>query len=209
MGSEAHRRQRPSWICRVRDYREVIYWFWLFFLFLCIFQCSMVFHIGFIQVFALVPWTIQHCRACFCLQQLCITSSINQSINQSKVQPGRLRASINQSINQSIQGSVDIWKWINQSIDSSVLWVSEWRLLWSSMVFLCSLKKLREEVRSDDTSIKKKLADDQNTGYGYGGKYGVETDRMDKVSAYLSNFGFRPSVVTLRFWHSVPREYHS
>ncbi|OQV13651.1 Src substrate protein p85 [Hypsibius exemplaris] len=42
------------------------------------------------------------------------------------------------------------------------------------------LKKLREEVRSDDTSIKKKLADDQNTGYGYGGKYGVETDRMDK-----------------------------
>ncbi len=50
-----------------------------------------------------------------------------------------------------------------------------------SLVIFFSLKKLREEVRNDDNSIKKKVAEDQNTGYGYGGKYGVEKDRMDKV----------------------------
>ena len=46
---------------------------------------------------------------------------------------------------------------------------------------VCSLKKLREQVQSDHNVIKKKQTEEMNGGFGYGGKYGVEKDRMDKV----------------------------
>jgi cortactin len=45
------------------------------------------------------------------------------------------------------------------------------------------MKKLREETEQSDASIKKKQHDEVNPGYGYGGKYGVEKDRVDKSAA--------------------------
>ncbi|XP_001360062.2 hematopoietic lineage cell-specific protein [Drosophila pseudoobscura] len=42
------------------------------------------------------------------------------------------------------------------------------------------MDKLREETERSDLDKKKQLLKDQNAGYGYGGKFGVEKDRMDK-----------------------------
>ncbi|EDV94866.1 hematopoietic lineage cell-specific protein [Drosophila grimshawi] len=42
------------------------------------------------------------------------------------------------------------------------------------------MDKLREETEKSDFNKKKQLLKDQNAGYGYGGKFGVEKDRMDK-----------------------------
>ncbi|KAH8294729.1 hypothetical protein KR018_002222 [Drosophila ironensis] len=42
------------------------------------------------------------------------------------------------------------------------------------------MDKLREETEKADLDKKKQLLKDQNAGYGYGGKFGVEKDRMDK-----------------------------
>lgn len=42
------------------------------------------------------------------------------------------------------------------------------------------MDKLREETEKSDLVMKKQLLKDQNAGYGYGGKFGVEKDRMDK-----------------------------
>jgi len=42
------------------------------------------------------------------------------------------------------------------------------------------MDKLREETEQADFDKKKQLLKDQNAGYGYGGKFGVEKDRMDK-----------------------------
>ncbi|XP_017008232.2 hematopoietic lineage cell-specific protein [Drosophila takahashii] len=42
------------------------------------------------------------------------------------------------------------------------------------------MDKLREETEQADLDKKKQLLKDQNAGYGYGGKFGVEKDRMDK-----------------------------
>lgn len=43
-----------------------------------------------------------------------------------------------------------------------------------------SMAKLREETEQSDANKKKQLLVDQNAGYGYGGKFGLEKDRMDK-----------------------------
>lgn len=43
-----------------------------------------------------------------------------------------------------------------------------------------SMDKLRAETEKSDLDKKKQLLKDQNAGYGYGGKFGVEKDRMDK-----------------------------
>lgn len=42
------------------------------------------------------------------------------------------------------------------------------------------MSKLREETEQSDANKKKKLLVEQNAGYGYGGKFGLEKDRMDK-----------------------------
>lgn len=42
------------------------------------------------------------------------------------------------------------------------------------------MTKLREETEKSDADKKKKLLEEQNAGYGYGGKFGLEKDRMDK-----------------------------
>ncbi|KAH8367591.1 hypothetical protein KR200_009686 [Drosophila serrata] len=42
------------------------------------------------------------------------------------------------------------------------------------------MDKLREETEKADLDKKKQLLKEQNAGYGYGGKFGVEKDRMDK-----------------------------
>lgn len=43
-----------------------------------------------------------------------------------------------------------------------------------------NMQQLREETEKADTEKKKKELEELNPGYGYGGKYGVQTDRMDK-----------------------------
>ncbi|XP_059610557.1 src substrate cortactin [Phlebotomus argentipes] len=42
------------------------------------------------------------------------------------------------------------------------------------------MEKLRLETEQADADRKKKILDESNPGYGYGGKFGLETDRMDK-----------------------------
>ena len=44
------------------------------------------------------------------------------------------------------------------------------------------MDQLREDVRADDTSMKLKEKEaGPKASYGYGGQFGVEKDRMDKV----------------------------
>ncbi|XP_073822542.1 cortactin [Musca autumnalis] len=45
------------------------------------------------------------------------------------------------------------------------------------------MEKLRSETEKADQDKKKKERDEINPGYGYGGKYGVQTDRVDKSAA--------------------------
>ena len=52
------------------------------------------------------------------------------------------------------------------------------------------MAKLREETEQGDAMKKKKLLEEQNAGYGYGGKFGLEKDRMDKSAVgndYVAN----------------------
>lgn len=48
-------------------------------------------------------------------------------------------------------------------------------------VSLCSMNKLRKETEESDAEKKKKriLEGDDNAAFGYGGKFGVQKDRMD------------------------------
>lgn len=49
-------------------------------------------------------------------------------------------------------------------------------------VFVCSIADLRENVSREHEVVKKKEMDQgPKASYGYGGKFGVEKDRMDKV----------------------------
>ena len=49
-------------------------------------------------------------------------------------------------------------------------------------MIICSLKKLGQEVAKDDAQYKQKELNEKGSGsYGYGGKFGVQKDRMDKV----------------------------
>lgn len=43
-----------------------------------------------------------------------------------------------------------------------------------------SVIKLAEEVKESDAQKKKKYLEESHPGFGYGGKFGVESDRMDK-----------------------------
>jgi len=40
-----------------------------------------------------------------------------------------------------------------------------------------SMQQLREEIEASDAQNKKKIRDEVNPGFGYGGKFGVEKDR--------------------------------
>lgn len=42
------------------------------------------------------------------------------------------------------------------------------------------MQQLREETEKSDANKKKKEIEEFNPGFGYGGKFGLETDRMDK-----------------------------
>lgn len=48
--------------------------------------------------------------------------------------------------------------------------------------FIQSINELRQNVTSDHSKLKKDEFDKgPQSSYGYGGKFGVEKDRMDKV----------------------------
>ena len=60
------------------------------------------------------------------------------------------------------------------------------------MFLYLSMEALREQTAREDAAIKKKLMEQSpKASYGYGGKFGVQNDRMDKV---------RPS---LHLWQSA------
>lgn len=42
------------------------------------------------------------------------------------------------------------------------------------------MTKLRQETEKADADTKKREMEIKNPGLGYGGKFGIETDRMDK-----------------------------
>ena len=47
------------------------------------------------------------------------------------------------------------------------------------------MKSLRENVTKDHTDLKnKEFEAGPKASYGYGGKFGVQKDRMDKVSRF-------------------------
>lgn len=45
------------------------------------------------------------------------------------------------------------------------------------------MQKLRMETEQADHAKKQKEIEEINPGYGYGGKFGVQTDRVDKSAA--------------------------
>ncbi|KAH9380259.1 hypothetical protein HPB48_018197 [Haemaphysalis longicornis] len=50
-----------------------------------------------------------------------------------------------------------------------------------NVVPLCSIGELREQVAKDDAAYKKRVLEElPKASYGYGGKFGVQNDRMDK-----------------------------
>lgn len=52
-------------------------------------------------------------------------------------------------------------------------------------MIVLSLKKLREQVSIDDKENKRKEFDQgPKASAGYGGKFGVQKDRMDKVGGW-------------------------
>ena len=56
-----------------------------------------------------------------------------------------------------------------------------------------SLKSLRSNVQTDHAQLKKKEFEaGPKASYGYGGQFGVQKDRMDKVSFHKYNFSFEP-----------------
>ena len=51
---------------------------------------------------------------------------------------------------------------------------------------MASMKQLREDVEKDYKDIKQKeLESGPKASYGYGGKFGVQQDRMDQVGGKL------------------------
>ena len=55
-------------------------------------------------------------------------------------------------------------------------------------MFVYSVADLRQKVSHEHEVVKKKELDGgPKASYGYGGKFGVETDRMDKVNTF---YGF-------------------
>ena len=54
--------------------------------------------------------------------------------------------------------------------------------MYGSVVLNFSMKALREDVMTDDKNDADKRAESgPKASYGYGGKFGVQKDRMDKV----------------------------
>lgn len=52
----------------------------------------------------------------------------------------------------------------------------------NSVLSWCSIHRLRETVNTEHTSLKQKeLETMPKASHGYGGKFGVQQDRMDKV----------------------------
>ena len=50
------------------------------------------------------------------------------------------------------------------------------------------MKQLRQQVSLEDKSVKKKEYDEgPKASFGYGGQFGVQKDRMDKVRNVLSS----------------------
>lgn len=55
-------------------------------------------------------------------------------------------------------------------------------LLRSDLFKLCSLSNLREQVKTEDKDVKQKSYEaGPKASFGYGGQFGVEKDKMDKV----------------------------
>ena len=53
------------------------------------------------------------------------------------------------------------------------------------MYNIYSMKQLRQQVSMEDKAEKKKQYDEgPKASYGYGGEFGVQKDRMDKVWTY-------------------------
>ena len=49
-----------------------------------------------------------------------------------------------------------------------------------------SMKQLRTDVQKDYSEVKKKEAESApKASYGYGGKFGVQQDRMDQVCRFI------------------------
>ena len=62
------------------------------------------------------------------------------------------------------------------------------------------MEKLRFETEKADQDKKKKELEEQNPGYGYGGKFGVQSDRMDKSAV---GHDYRATVVN----HASQKDY--
>ena len=54
---------------------------------------------------------------------------------------------------------------------------------WKDYKLRCSMKQIREDVKQEDTVVKAKTTHHSQTdaAKGFGGKYGVQKERQDKV----------------------------
>lgn len=75
-----------------------------------------------------------------------------------------------------------------------------------------SMAQLRQETEKADADVKKKEIEIKNPGHGYGGKFGVEKDRMDKSAVghdYIGKGNWIFLLLTAFFFElSVAKENH-
>lgn len=76
---------------------------------------------------------------------------------------------------------------------------------------LKSLQNLKQTVSKESESATKKAYDASSKGsYGYGGKFGVQTDRMDKVCSLFFRFNYKQGsdwVVINCFQNALGHDY--
>lgn len=76
----------------------------------------------------------------------------------------------------------------------------------SCTLYCNSMAQLRQETEKSDADIKKKEIEIKNPGHGYGGKFGIEKDRMDKSAVGHDYIGKGKMIQYLPCsWYMLPK----
>ncbi|GFQ81200.1 hematopoietic lineage cell-specific protein [Trichonephila clavata] len=95
------------------------------------------------------------------------------------------RATVGYNVNDSKNGGDDDWEtdpdFINDVTEEEQRWGSKTVEGSGRTSAAINIQELRSNVVKDDAEFKKQVLDDSmKPSYGYGGKFGVQADRMDK-----------------------------
>ncbi|GFW61785.1 src substrate cortactin [Trichonephila clavipes] len=118
---------------------------------------------------------------CHTLIEPMLNSEIRELNSQSKM----WRATVGYNVNDSKNGGDDDWEtdpdFINDVTEEEQRWGSKTVEGSGRTSAAINIQELRSNVVKDDAELKKQVLDDSmKPSYGYGGKFGVQADRMDK-----------------------------